>query len=84
MNTDFAINTIKLRRILDKMPNATEAEIKAEYIKQGGLLNKEETTVEILYVSPMVEVTKKLAKKTVTKKVKEVVKKVAKKVTKKK
>ena len=44
---DFAQNTLKLRRIVDSMPNATEADIKAEYIRQGGLLNKEEVVVPV-------------------------------------
>lgn len=81
MNTDFAQNTMKLRRIMDKMPNATVEDIKAEYIKQGGLLNKEETTTSLTEsnVSFMVEELKKIApKKSVAKVIK-----VAKKVTKK-
>lgn len=82
-NYDYAINTMKLRRIMDKMPNATEAEIKAEYIKNGGLLN--ESLVEGIKEAgiKMEEAITASPKKATVKKVKEVVKKTVKKVTKK-
>ena len=67
---DFAQNTLKLRRIVDSMPNATEADIKAEYIRQGGLLNKEEVVV------PVSVETKTPTKKTIKEKVVKAVKKV--------
>lgn len=70
---DFAQNTLKLRRIVDSMPNATEADIKAEYIRQGGLLNKEEVVV------PVSVETKTPTKKTIKEKVVKAVKKVTKK-----
>lgn len=74
---DFAQNKTKLQRILDKNPQATVEEIKAEYIKQGGLLNiQEEVTVPVETPKPI--------KKTTAKKVKEAVTKAVKKVTKKK
>lgn len=77
-NMKWATNTLKLRRVMDTMPNATEEELKAEYVKQGGLLNKEDT--------PFVETSEGILikKKTAVKKVKEAVKKAVKKVTKKK
>ena len=70
---DFAQNTLKLRRIVDSMTNATEADIKAEYIRQGGLLNKEEVVV------PVSVETKTPTKKTIKEKVVKAVKKVTKK-----
>lgn len=70
MNLDFAQNKTKLRRIIDKMPNATEEELKAEYIKQGGLV------IDVINT----ETTKETPKKTT---VKEKVVKAVKKVTKK-
>ena len=70
---DFAQNTLKLRRIVDSMPNATEADIKAEYIRQGGLLNKEEVVV------PVSVETKTPTKKTIKERVVKAVKKVTKK-----
>ena len=70
---DFAQNTLRLRRIVDSMPNATEADIKAEYIRQGGLLNKEEVVV------PVSVETKTPTKKTIKEKVVKAVKKVTKK-----
>ena len=78
---EWAINTQKLLRIMDKMPNATEDQLKAEYIKQGGLIKEVET------IEPKDEVItdlpKEETKKSVSKAVKEAVKKVVKKVTKK-
>ena len=75
----WAVNTTKLRRIMDKMPNATEAEVKAKYIKEGGLIS--ETTQ--LTIPPEEIIVDKAIEKTTVKKVKEVVKKAVKKVTKK-
>lgn len=71
MKYDFAQNTQKLRRILDTMPNASVEEVKAEYIKQGGLVLIEENNIQ------------NEVKPTVTETVKKVTKKAVKKVTKK-
>lgn len=76
----WAVNTTKLRRIMDKMPNATHEELRAEYVKQGGLVVEvDNTELEDAIVQNTEEVK---PKKTVAKKVKEAVKKAVKKATK--
>ena len=94
---DFAQNRQKLGRIRDKMPNASEEQIKAEYIRNGGLLNKEErplVDVSVVGGTPSngtstkksvakVVVKKPVAKKAAKKVVKKPIKKVVKKVAKK-
>lgn len=45
----WAQNTQKLRRIMDKTPNATEDQLREEYINQGGLL-QEETSISLSHV----------------------------------
>jgi len=78
----WAVNTTKLRRIMDKMPNATHEELRAEYVKQGGLVVEvdntelEDAIVQNIYTEEV------KPKKTVAKKVKEAVKKAVKKATK--
>ena len=85
MNLDFAQNKTKLRRIMDKMPNATVEELKAEYIKQGGLLTKVENEIYKAVVDESYNnAFNKPAKKSVVKTVKEKVVKAVKKVSKKK
>ena len=85
---DWANNSIKLRRILDKLGEDTsEEEIKAEYIREGGLLNiaevgvlDDEQVVEYVNAKEVnhPKKTKKVTKPKVIKKEK-LVKKVAKK-----
>lgn len=84
MNLDFAVNTTKLRRIMDKMPNASQEQIKAEYIKNGGLIKNQTQDHQVQVAQPLKKSSKKKQPVKITKKVKEVVKKAVKKVTKKK
>ena len=78
----WAVNTTKLRRIMDKMPNATHEELQAEYVKQGGLVVEVENPVLENAITQNTYTEEVKPKKTVAKKVKEAVKKAVKKVTK--
>lgn len=77
---NFASNNPKLRRIMDKMPNASEAELKAEYIKNGGLLNEAfDGAVEEIVHSIQPEVMADEQKETIVLNVKKAARKVVKK-----
>lgn len=46
---DFAINQTKLQRAIAALgPDATEEEVKAEYVKYGGKLTNEETKTPVV------------------------------------
>jgi len=71
MNYDFALNKLKLNQVIAKCgANATEEEIKAEYLKRGGLVEEESKTTQEVPVSPKKEIAKKKVVKKVAKKTK--------------
>jgi hypothetical protein len=68
---DWSTNPIKLRRAIDGISKeATEAEIKAEYVRIGGLVRETEEPVVITEPKPVKKVVKKAAKKLTKKKTK--------------
>lgn len=71
MNYNFALNKLKLNQVIAKLGvNAKEEEIKAEYIKRGGLLEEESKTTQEVPVSPKKEIAKKKVVKKAAKKTK--------------